>query len=461
MLKQVADLLIDVHGQHDHQYLLKPSNQLDVLDQFGELWPLRQQYREVFDRLQAIKSRLAELSANRTLREQQLELYRFQAEEIDNAQLDADEYTELGARASVLKNLEKIKKDASSVHGALYEVDGSVLERLKMMSAILAELSEVDQGAKPIAGAVRDATIQLEEAAFDLSRYLDKLDLDPGELVEVEDRLNTVNRILNKYNDTVADTLAYRAEIAHKIEELENASEDLTTLNQDVAPLTKKLTELGHELSAKRQAAAKRLFPQVEKALAELGMEKARFSISVSHVGSDAATASGFDTLDFLVQTNPGQPPQPLRKIASGGELSRIMLALKGILASSDRISVLVFDEIDANVGGRLGSVIGSKLRGLATHHQVLCITHLPQIASYADRHLTVRKEVSGGQTTTTVRPMEGDVRLQELAEMIGGHRITDTTRAQARELLEAAQAEFKKEPRKESKPARKTKAAG
>jgi DNA repair protein RecN (Recombination protein N) len=461
MLKQVADLLIDVHGQHDHQYLLKPSNQLDVLDQFGELWPLRQQYREVFDRLQGIKSRLSELSANRTLREQQLELYRFQAEEIDAAALDADEYAELGARSSVLKNLEKIKKDASSVHGALYEADGSVLERLKMMTAILAELADVDQGAKPIAGAVRDATIQLEEAAFDLSRYLDKLDLDPGELVEVEDRLNTVNRILNKYNDTVPDTLAYRAEIAQKIEELENASEDLSTMNQEVAPLTKRLTELGNELSAKRQAAAKRLFPQVEKALAELGMEKARFSISVSHAGTDAATASGFDTLEFLVQTNPGQPPQPLRKIASGGELSRIMLALKGILASSDRVSVLVFDEIDANVGGRLGSIIGSKLRGLATHHQVLCITHLPQIASYADRHLTVRKEVTGDRTTTTVRPMEGDVRLQELAEMIGGQRITDTTRAQARELLEAAQAEFKKEPRKESKATRKTKAAG
>ncbi|MDB5319670.1 MAG: recN [Phycisphaerales bacterium] len=461
MLKQVADLLIDVHGQHDHQYLLKPSNQLDVLDQFGELWPLRQQYRDVFDRLQAIKSRLAELSTNRTLREQQLELYRFQAEEIDGAALDADEYTELGARASVLKNLEKIKKDASSVHGALYEADGSVLERLKMMAAVLSELSEVDPGAKPIAGAVRDATLQLEEAAFDLSRYLDKLDLDPGELVEVEDRLNTVNRILNKYNDTVQDTLAYRAEIAQKIEELENASEDLSTMNQEVAPLTKRLTELGNELSAKRQGAAKRLFPQVEKALAELGMEKARFSISVSHLAAEAASASGFDALEFLVQTNPGQPPQPLRKIASGGELSRIMLALKGILASSDRISVLVFDEIDANVGGRLGSVIGSKLRSLATHHQVLCITHLPQIASYADRHLTVRKEVIGNQTTTTVRPMEGDVRLQELAEMIGGHRITDTTRAQARELLEAAQAEFKKEPpRKETKTARKTKAA-
>ena len=186
-------------------------------------------------------------------------------------------------------------------------------------------------------------------------------------------------------------------------------------------------------------------------------MEKARFSVSVAQNDADSATAAGFDAIEFLVQTNPGQPPQPLRKIASGGELSRIMLALKGILASSERISVLVFDEIDANVGGRLGSVIGSKLRSLSAHHQVLCITHLPQIASYADRHITVRKEVASGQTTTTVRPIESDARLQELAEMIGGHRITDTTRAQALELLEAAQGEFKTETHKS---ARKSKAA-
>jgi DNA repair protein RecN (Recombination protein N) len=455
MLKQVADLLIDVHGQHDHQYLLRASNQLDVLDQFADLWPLRQQYRDVFDRLQSIKARLEELSANRTLREQQLELYRFQAEEIDNAELDADEYAELEARASVLKNLEKIKKDAGSVHGALYEVDGSVLERLKMMTGILAELSDVDPNVKPIAQGVRDATIQLEESAFDLSRYLDKLDLDPSELAEVEDRLNTVNRVLNKYNDTVEDTLAYRAEIEQKIKELESASEDLSTLNNEIAPLTKKLTELGTELSAKRQAAAKKLFPMVEKALAELGMEKARFSVSFVAGDGKAAnpTASGFDQIEFLAQTNPGQPPQPLRKIASGGELSRIMLALKGILASSDRISVLVFDEIDANVGGRLGSIIGNKLRALAEHHQVLCITHLANIACYADRHLTVRKSVSGDLTETTVRVMQGDERMQEVAEMIGGPRITDVTRAQARELLETARAEFAPAPAKATKP--------
>jgi DNA repair protein RecN (Recombination protein N) len=455
MLKQVADLLIDVHGQHDHQYLLKPSNQLDVLDQFADLWPLRRQYREVYDRLQEIQARLAELAANQTLREKQLELYRFQAEEIDSAQLDADEYTELQARASVLKNLEKIKKDATNVHGALYEAEGSILERLKMMSAILAELSEMDQSAKPIAGTVRDATIQLEEAAFDLSRYLDKLDLDPSELAEVEDRLNTLNRILNKYEDTVEATLAFRAQLEQKIHDLEHASEDLTSLNQEIAPLTQQLNELGTQLSAKRQAAAKRLFPMIERALSDLGMENARFSISFLNPEPRTLNPapSGIDTLEFLAQTNPGHPPQPLRKIASGGELSRIMLALKGILASSDRVSVLVFDEIDANVGGRLGSVIGQKLRDLATHHQVLCITHLPQIASYADRHFTVRKQTTGNQTSTTVRPVQGDDRLQELAEMIGGARITQTTRAQAQELLDAARPEAKR-----AKPAKKTK---
>jgi DNA repair protein RecN (Recombination protein N) len=460
MLKQVADLLIDVHGQHDHQFLLKPANQLDVLDQFGGLWDLRRRYREVYDRLQTARSRLQELSANRTLREQQLELYRFQAREIDDAQLDADEFAELRARSSVLRNLQKIKKDATHVHGALYEADGSVLERLKMMAAILSELATLDPNVDPIARSVRDATIGLEESAYDLSRYLDKLDLDPAELAEVEDRLNTVHRILSKYQDTVDAALAYRAEIEKKIADLQAATEDLTSLDNEIAPLTGRLKELGAELSAKRQAAAKKLFPQVEKALAELGMEKARFSVSFSPLNPEPRTLnptpSGLDSLEFLAQTNPGQPPQPLRKIASGGELSRIMLALKGILASSERISVLVFDEIDANVGGRLGSVIGQKLRDLAGRHQVLCITHLPQIAGYADRHLTVRKQIAGGQTVTTVRTVEGEERLEELAEMIGGQRVTQTTRAQARELLESAQPRARQTNHQDTKSRRK-----
>jgi DNA repair protein RecN (Recombination protein N) len=444
MLKQVAEYLVDVHGQHDHQFLLKPSNQLEVLDQFANLHALREEYHDVYLKLLDARRRIEELTTGRTFREQQLELYRFQANEIDEAELNAGEYEELSARSAVLNNLEKLKKDAGAVHGALYETDGSVLERLKMMVGLLGELASLDPQLKNVTDTVRTATIQLDEAAFDLSRYLDRLDLDPGELAEVVDRLNTLNRILNKYNGTVEATMDYRAEIGAKISELERATDDLQSLQQEIDPLTKQLTSLAERLSAGRQGAAKKLCPLVIKQLAELGMEKATFTVTFSPpphppTTPSAFTPSGIDSIEFTAQTNPGQLAQPLRKIASGGELSRIMLALKGILAQTDRTSVLVFDEIDANVGGRLGSIIGSKLRDLARHHQVLCITHLPQIASYADRHLTVRKSVENNLTQTTVRTMDGAERIEELAEMIGGQRISDTTRAQARELLDAA----------------------
>ena len=463
MLKQVADLLVDVHGQHDHQYLLRPSNQMDVLDQFGGLLPLRQQYHELFTHVTESMQRINELSAHRALRDQQLELYRFQADEIDAAALDPAEYAELRSRASMLQNLEKLKKETGAVHSALYETDGAVLERLKMMGAILAELSILDPQIRPMADSMRDASIALEEVAFDLSRYIDKLDLDPGEIEEVTDRLNTLNRVLNKYGDPIETTIAHREEIGRKIVELERATDDLTKLQNELAPTLKELEEKGRLLSAQRQAVARRLCPLVEKELSQLGMDKVKFTVTFTPAqgalaGQDLpASASGFDAIEFVVQTNPGLAPQPLRKIASGGEIGRIMLALKGILAQGDRISVLVFDEIDANVGGRLGSVIGRKLRALAGHHQVLCITHLPQIASYANRHLTVRKESAGKTTETKVRVMEGADRLNELAEMVGGQRVTDITRAQAQELLDAARRDIEEDHAAPSPPTEKS----
>jgi len=436
MLKQVADALIDVHGQHDHQFLLKPSNQLSVLDEFGQLLPLREKYVLVWQRLGEARRELEVLSSGRSLRQQQLELHRFQLREIDAAEMQPREYEELSARATVLQNLGKLKKDASAVQGALYETDGSVLERLKMMVAVLAELAELDSSVKPIGQAVRDATLQLEESAFDLGRYLGKLELDPAEIAEVSDRLNTINRLVNKYGDSITSVLLYRDQIAAGIAELEKQSDDLSEFQRVIAPLEGELAELAEDLSTKRRGAAKRLAPQIDRQLAELGMEKAVFTIQLNR---DQPAAVGIDAVEFIVQTNPGQAAQPLRKVASGGELSRVMLSLKGVLAAGDRVSVLVFDEIDSNVGGRLGAVIGQKLRDLARHHQVLCITHLPQIACYADRHLTVRKTSKGKVTETSVRVMSGAERIEELAEMIGGQRITPTTRAQAQELLDAA----------------------
>jgi DNA repair protein RecN (Recombination protein N) len=455
MLKTVAESLVDVHGQHDHQFLLKPSNQLDVIDQYAGLDNLRQEYHQAWSKLQQTKQQLEELNASRTLRQQQLELYRFQADEIDTAELDPGEYEELKARYSVLENLEKLKKDASGSYAALYEADGSILERLKMVSAVLSEMSGLDINLKPVAEAIRDATLQLEDGAFDLGRYLDKLDLDPAELAEVNDRLNVINRMLKKYGDTVPLILEHRAQIGETLAELERAGDDLSTLEADLKPLTTAVNKLAADLSAKRAAAAKKLAPLIERQFAELGMDKARFRIELNSSPAGPG-ASGADEIEFIVQTNPGLPAQPLRKVASGGEMSRIMLALKAVLAQGDRVSVLVFDEIDANVGGRLGSIIGKKLRELAAHHQVLCITHLPQIASFADRHLTVRKEATEGKTTTSVRVMDGGERIEELAEMIGGQRITETTRAQAQELLHTAQQSNNGAAQPPVKPARK-----
>lgn len=436
MLRGLAELLIDVHGQHDHQYLLRPSNQLEVLDEHGRLGQTRARHADLFRRLRDARRRLDELVAGAALRRGQLELLRFQADEIDGARLDPAEYAELCSRAAVLQNLERLKRDAGATHAALQDCDGSILERLRAAAAIVAEMASIDETLKPVAQALRDGAAQVDDAAFELGRYMDRLDLDPSELAEVQDRLNAIHRVLSKHGDTVEAALARRAGIAAEIGRLDRDETDLAEAEALLTPLRREAEALAAELSRGRRRAADDLAPRVQRELAELGMERAAFRIDLSE---SEPSASGRDAVEFVVQTNPGLAAQPLARIASGGELSRVMLALKGVLAAGDRVSVLVFDEIDANVGGRLGATIGRKLLRLSRRHQVLCITHLPQIACYATRHLTVRKDVAGASTRTRVRAIDGDERVQELAEMIGGQAITETTRAQARELLAAA----------------------
>lgn len=448
MLKGIGEILVDIHGQHDSQYLLKPSNQLDVIDRFGDLDALRGTYHDVYLELTEARRRLADLSTGEKLRKQQLELLNFQADEIDKADLDPAEHAELEARSSMLANIERLRRESTAAHNALYDTDGSIVDRVKTVYAILSDLALLDPHLKSVEETVKNGVIQLEEAAFDLGRYIQKLEGDPEELAEVNDRLNIINRLLRKYGVNVEDVLAFRADVQKQIDELSGASNNADELARKIAPLETQLKAVGQDLSKKRSAAAKQLAPKVQAQLAELGMEKATFAIQLSPMPEPGA--SGLDAAEFMVKTNPGLPEQPLRRIASGGEIGRIMLAIKSVLAASGEVAargqptatVLVFDEIDANIGGRLGAVIGSKLRQLAAHHQVLCITHLPQIASYASRHLTVRKVQSGKQTQTSVRIITGDERVEEIAEMIGGKSITATTRAQARELLEHAKSE-------------------
>ncbi len=464
MVRAVGELLVDIHGQHDHQYLLRPANQLQILDAFGKSTALREQFESIYTELRDLRARREELTASQTLRRQQLELYHFQAQEIDEAQPVEGEFMELQARHAVLSNLERIQREAGAAYAALYESDGSVLERAQMIAHVLIDLVDRDPALADVAEQIRTAVLSLQEGAYELRSYLDRLEADPDEATQVEDRLNTLNRLLAKYigpdtlpgEDPIGALLAYRQEIQQEIDRLESQTSDLSQIEKQIRTLEKQLDEIGTRLSAARRTAAKRLKPLVEAELKELGMEEATFEVAFDAddgEGADtkrAAGPSGFDRIEMLVQTNPGQPARPLRKIASGGEMSRIMLALKAILAQADRISVLVFDEIDANIGGRMGTVIGRKLRELATGtaprgrtgtgQQVLCITHLPQIAAFADRHLRIAKQVEGKgrnrQTRTTVKLLEGKERIEELAEMLAGTGVTATTRKQAQELL-------------------------
>jgi len=455
MMRQAAELLVDIHGQHDHQYLLKPSNQLAILDAFAGVASTRQRFAQTFAERRDLLEQKQTLSASGTLRRQQLELYEFQAKEIDAAEPQEAEFRELQARESVLGSVQKIKGEAGAAHAALYDAEGSVSERLQAITHLLVDLAMVDPALEPIAEQVRGSTLSLQDAAFDLGRYVERLEHDPQEAAEVADRLNTLNRLVQKYGDhrpaedPVQAVIDLRSQLAEQIEHLRGQDSDLSQVDQRIEAFNEQLTCLGEKLTRARRKAAKKLTPLVEAQLSELGMADAKLTVVFDRVSD---TPTGFDAVEFVVQTNPGQDARPLRKIASGGELSRTMLALKTIMASGgagSRINVLVFDEIDANIGGRLGSVIGGKLRTLAMSqqggvpHQVLCITHLPQIAAFADRHFHIVKTVVGKgkakQTQTTVGVLEGTARVSDLAEMMAGTKVTATSRKQAKELLASA----------------------
>lgn len=467
MAKRAAESLIDIHGQHDHQSLMRPSRQLALLDDYAGCSALRRTFTEQYRTWAELCQTRLELTASADLRDQQLDLYRFQLGEIDSVEPLAGEMPELTARERVLNSLCKIKEDAGNVYSALYDSEGSVAERLQAMTHVLLGLADIDEQLEPIAEQVRTATLTLQESAYELSRYTDRLEMDPEEQAEVNQRLNALNRLIQKYgdgrsraglDDPLTPVLDHREHIATQVNELEGQSTQQDNLDQQIANCETEMAKLGQQLTAKRAKAAAALGPKIMRQLKELGMAEATLSVNVASNPIDQASSTGLDRIDFLARTNPGQDERPLREIASGGELSRVMLAIKSVLSSkSDAktsggnsgggVDVLVFDEIDANIGGRLGDIIGRKLRELAASKnndkQVLCITHLPQIAAFADQHFHIVKQVTGNgkakRTDTTVQTLAGNDRVNELAQMLAGTGATATSRRQAKELIAAA----------------------
>jgi DNA repair protein RecN (Recombination protein N) len=432
-LKAVGDRLIDMHGQHEHQSLLKPSSHMEFLDRWlGEpALKLRQQVRQTVGALRQTERNLQEIVAREREREQMLDLYRFQVDEIRAANLQAGEDEQLETEARRLTHAEKLIALAGSAYDALIGEHGAY-DQTASASRSLTEIARIDPSVSPWGEMLEGALVQLEEVAHNLRAYAESIEYDPTRLEAVIERQELIKRLKRKYGDTIEAVLQYADEAAAKLHALETQTERRAELEAELARLQESAHALCEQLSALRRDGAQRFADAVQAALRTLAMERAQFTVEVRPKPMDA---TGADSVEFLFSANPGEPPRPLSKIASGGEMSRVMLALKTVLADAAPVPTLVFDEIDAGIGGRTAHAVGEQIAQLAQHCQILCITHLPQIACRANHHLLIEKHTDGAATRASVQPLTGEARVQEIARMLAG-APSETALQHARELL-------------------------
>src|SRR5262245_21575945 len=421
-LKQLGGLLVDLHGQRESQSLLEPAYQLRLLDAFGRLEAPRQAYLDLARQVRDLRKRHRELSAQQQQRQRELALLRFEREELDQAALEPGEVAERTRERERLANAQNLQAFADAGHAALYEEEGSVVERLGKLRRQAEGWSRAAPDLAEVVGRLEGLEADVQDLAHTLRRLGQRWEADPERLGEVERRLQFLRRLEAKYRRSVDELILYRVGLDEQESALQQQEEDLEGVEAELTEAYRRLREAAAELTKQRQKVAKKLAAEVQKQLADLGMKEARLDAVLEPVplGDDPRTAEvpawGADQLELTLAANPGEPALPLRKIASGGELSRTMLALKTVLAGHDNLGTLVFDEIDANVGGRLGDVLGQKLAALGQTHQVICVTHLPQVASYARSHWTIRKSRRGNRTVTQIHALGEAERLEELA---------------------------------------------
>jgi DNA repair protein RecN (Recombination protein N) len=439
--------LADIHGQHEHQSLLSPDRQMEMLDSFGDLDELAATVGSFYRRLLDVRKDLAELQTGERERAQREEMLRFQKSEIEAAMLKPGEDEELANEQKVLSNAEKLAGLAALVDETLYASDGSVLSGLKKAADSLKEIVEIDSR---LAGAMElceSGRAQLEEAAREISSYREGVEFDPGRLEQIGDRLDLIRKFRKKYGNTIEEIIEFGAKAAAELDRMERSTEEIEKFKSEIQAIKFGLTDKAAELTRKRAAAARELEKKAEAELGHLGMKKTTFTVKITQEpGGDSLDGlklgpRGADRVEFLIAPNPGEDPKPLARTASGGELSRIMLALKTILVEGDSIPTVVFDEVDAGIGGAVAEEVGKKLRRVATKRQVFCITHLPQIACMATSHYGVAKSVKKDRTSTEVRLLDEKERVDEIARMLGGKTITEATIRHAEEMIERGSA--------------------
>lgn len=451
LLRDVAAFLIDLHGQHDHQSLLRTETHLALLDNFGSLGGLHAHYEAQYAEVDALVQKRKELKARERELTQQKELYEFQIEEIDRVNPQPGEEDELNAERRVLENAEQLYASTADLYEMLYEGDQAVHDLLVKARNEIQDLARIDDVFEDGFAEVKSAQIMISEIAKFLQDYNARIEFNPDRLEAIRTRLGEIDRLKRKYGGTLEAVLAHRAEIGAQYDLAADFEGAIERLDEELYEAQRALSDTAQRLSEKRHEVAERIEHAIVSELAELGMPDSRFAVRFTRQpsaegwirlpqGDDEvrfeAFHHGVDQVAFHISTNVGEDVKPLKKVASGGEISRIMLALKTILAKSDRLPILVFDEIDTGISGAIANRVGESMRDLASYHQIIAITHLPQIAALADLHFVVEKVVEGERTKTRIQRLSEDERTQEVATLMSGKSVTDAALKSAREMM-------------------------
>ncbi|MFH1258739.1 MAG: DNA repair protein RecN [Elusimicrobiota bacterium] len=437
ILADLGTMLVDIHGQHDHQALLKTEQQREMLDTYGELTSLHHEVKELFFACHRLDHELRSLAERKEEQAEKLDLLRFQEQEISQAQITPEEESRLMEESGRLTHAEKLQNLVNEARELFYEGEGCAQERLAKTTRLVTACSQLDPSIKDLAQKFEELNLALEDTAGDLRDYIDKIEFNPQRLEEVIARQQLYQRLKNKYGATVEEVIAFGENVKKDLEQFSQIGQESSDLTEQRNEAAGKLKEKKSLLFESRRKIAEKLFRAVEKQFSDLGLKLAKLKVVIKKEEESTFTAfEEKDAVEFLFAPNLGEGLRPLAKIVSGGELSRVMLALKTVLAEADNIPILIFDEIDTGVSGTMGATIGKKLLQLAGHRQVICVTHLPQIASCGDLHFLVSKMTKSGRTLTGVNRLNREERTKEIARMLSGEKITPTAIQHAEELL-------------------------
>ncbi len=434
LLAEISSMLVNIYGQHESQTLLKPENHLFLLDGFGRIDSLRENYHGLYEDYQKTREQILLLEQGERESCRRMDLLSFQLREIEEAALVPGEDESLEEENRRLVHGERLIRSSISAYDVLYDGEGAILGRLRRIIEDLEETGRLDPELLSLASGLREPYLQLEDTALSLRDYGTRMEADPERLVAVSDRLDLIRRLKRKYAPTIEEILSFKEETGRELQTLMGRDENLEMLRARLEELESGLREAGEGLSRARSEAAGELEAAMEREMADLAMKNAGFHVSFHQ--HDEPRATGMERVEFLFSPNPGESPKPLARIASGGELSRLMLALKQIHPESD-VPTLIFDEVDSGIGGAVSTTVGKKLKRVAGNQQVLCITHLPQVAACADHHFKVTKHTESGRTRTSMETLSEDMRARELARMLSGAKPSEKALEHAREMIQ------------------------